>query len=104
MTDKDGLHDMPPRLSRRQVISGMASLGVLTGGAARSAFGQAPKRVIIPEGDFAPLPIAIPNFVAGKRGGGGGGGGAAPGDINKPTPWAMLAAVSAARRFQKSNN
>src|SRR4030081_832997 len=78
MTDKDGLHDMPLRLSRRQVISGMASLGVLTGGAVPSAFGQAPKRVIIPEGDFAPLPIAIPNFVAGKAGGGGGGGGGAP--------------------------
>ena len=26
---------------------------------------MAQKRVIIPEGDFAPLPIAIPNFVAG---------------------------------------
>ena len=64
MTDKDGLHDMPLRLSRRQVISGMASLGVLTGGTVRSAFGQ--KRVIVPEGDFAPLPIAIPNFVAGS--------------------------------------
>ena len=61
---------MPLRLSRRQVISGMASLGALTGGAARSAFGQAPKRVIIPEGDFAPLPIAIPNFVAGTPGDG----------------------------------
>ena len=70
MTDKDGLHDMPLRLSRRQIISGMASLGVLTGGTARSAFGQAPKRVIIPEGDFAPLPIAIPNFVAGTPGDG----------------------------------
>jgi TolB protein len=68
MTDKDGLHDMPLRLSRRQIISGMASLGVLTGGGARSAFGQ--KRVIIPEGDFAPLPIAIPNFVAGTPGDG----------------------------------
>ena len=59
---------MPLRLSRRQIISGMASLGVLTGGGARSAFGQ--KRVIIPEGDFAPLPIAIPNFVAGTPGDG----------------------------------
>src|SRR6202162_5831194 len=65
MTDKDGLHDMPLRLSRRQVISGMASLGVLMGGPVRNAFGQAPKRIIVPEGDFAPLPIAIPNFVAG---------------------------------------
>ena len=29
------------------------------------AFGQAPKRIIVPEGEFTPLPIAIPNFVAG---------------------------------------
>ncbi len=65
MTDKDGLPDMPFQLSRRQMISGMASAGVLMGGSARNAFAQAPKRVIIPEGDFAPLPIAIPNFVAG---------------------------------------
>ena len=41
----------------------MASLGVLAGGSVRHAFAQ--KRLIIPEGDFAPLPIAIPNFVAG---------------------------------------
>ena len=59
---------MPFRLSRRQIISGMAALGVLTG-SARHAFAQAPKRVIIPEGDFAPLPIAIPNFVGGHAGG-----------------------------------
>jgi TolB protein len=43
----------------------MASLGVLAGSGAQQAFGQAPKRVPIPEGDFQPLPIAIPNFVAG---------------------------------------
>src|SRR5258705_8229067 len=91
MTDKDGLHDMPPRLSRRQVISGMASLGVLSGGAARSAFGQAPKRVIIPEGDFAPLPIAIPNFVAGTPGGGGGGVRAAPVLNNNPKRFGLFA-------------
>jgi TolB protein len=65
MTDKDQSPEMPFRLSRRQIISGMASLGVLTAGPVRDAFGQAPKRLIIPEGDFAPLPIAIPNFVAG---------------------------------------
>jgi TolB protein len=63
MTDKDRLREMPVRLNRRQIISGIASAGVLVGGPFRSAFGQ--KRVIIPEGDFAPLPIAIPNFVAG---------------------------------------
>jgi len=60
MTDKDQSREMPFRLSRRQLLSGMASLGVMTGS---PAFGQ--KRLIIPEGDFAPLPIAIPNFVAG---------------------------------------
>jgi len=53
------------RPSRRQIISGMAALGVLTSSGARNAFGQAPKRIIVPEGEFTPLPIAIPNFVAG---------------------------------------
>lgn len=46
------------------MISGMAALGMVTG-SARQGFAQGPKRVIIPEGDFAPLPIALPNFVAG---------------------------------------
>ena len=64
MTDNNELPEMPFRLSRRQMISGMAALGMVTG-SARQAFAQGPKRVIIPEGDFAPLPIAIPNFVAG---------------------------------------
>ncbi len=64
MNDSNELPEMPFRLSRRQMISGMAALGMATG-SARHALAQAPKRVIIPEGDFAPLPIAIPNFVAG---------------------------------------
>ena len=67
MTDNNGLPEMPFRLSRRQMISGMAALGMVTG-SARHALAQGPKRVIIPEGDFAPLPIAIPNFVAGTPG------------------------------------
>ena len=67
MTDSDGLPEMPYRLSRRQMISGMAAVGMMTG-SARHALAQGPKRVIIPEGDFAPLPIAIPNFVAGTPG------------------------------------
>ncbi|KJC43779.1 translocation protein TolB [Bradyrhizobium sp. LTSP885] len=54
------------RLDRRQMISGMAALGALAG--SRSAWAQGPKKVIIPEGDFAPLPIAIPNFAAGTPG------------------------------------
>ena len=57
------------RLDRRQILWGMAALGVLSGGDVRNAFGQ--KRIIVPEGDFAPLPIAIPNFVAGTPSGAG---------------------------------
>ncbi|MES2196696.1 MAG: Tol-Pal system beta propeller repeat protein TolB [Pseudomonadota bacterium] len=56
---------MPFRLSRRQMISGMAALGAVTGGAVSHAFAQAPKRIPVPGGEYAPLPIAIPNFVAG---------------------------------------
>src|ERR1700756_4936016 len=63
MTDKNRLREMSFRLDRRQILWGMAALGVLSGGDVRNAFGQ--KRIIVPEGDFAPLPIAIPNFVAG---------------------------------------
>jgi TolB protein len=65
MTDKDRLRQMLLRPNRRQIISGMAALGVL-GGGARHAFAQGgPKRIVVPEGEFTPLPIAIPNFVPG---------------------------------------
>src|SRR6476661_10203123 len=63
LTYKHGLPNMPYRPSRRQVIAGMASAGLLTG--SRSALAQAPKRVQIPDGEFSPLPIAIPKFVGG---------------------------------------
>ncbi len=53
---------MPFRLNRRHMISGMASAAVFLGG--RQAFAQA--RVQITEGNVAPLPIAIPNFIAGS--------------------------------------
>ena len=55
------------RPSRRQIITGMASAGLLVGGRS-AALAQAPKRIIVPEGEFTPLPIAIPNFVAGTPG------------------------------------
>lgn len=54
------------RPSRRQIISGIAALGAVAGG--RHAFAQAPKKIVIPEGEFVPQPIAIPNFVAGTPG------------------------------------
>ena len=57
---------MPFRLSRRQIISGMASAGALLSGHLGTAFAQ--KRIIVPEGEFTPLPIAIPNFAAGTPG------------------------------------
>ena len=63
MTDKDLPRQMPFHLNRRQLVSGMASLGLLAGASVRQAAAQ--KRIIIPEGDFAPVPIAIPNFAAG---------------------------------------
>src|SRR3979490_2289050 len=66
MTDNNGLPTMFFRPSRRQIISGIAGLGAVAGG--RAAFAQAPKRIIVPEGEFTPLPIAIPNFVAGTPG------------------------------------
>ena len=55
---------MPFRLSRRQIISGMASAR-RAGCGGRGASRRRQKRIIVPEGEFTPLPIAIPNFVAG---------------------------------------
>jgi TolB protein len=65
MTDNNQSREMPLRLNRRQLVSGIASLGVLLGAPLHGAFAQGPKQVPVPGGDFAPLPIAIPNFVAG---------------------------------------
>ena len=50
------------RMDRRQLLSGLASAGLILGGT-RTSFGQA--RVPVTGGDVAPLPIAVPNFVAG---------------------------------------
>jgi TolB protein len=49
-------------IGRREFLSGLVSSGLILGGAHR-AFGQA--RVPIIGGEAAPLPIAIPNFIAG---------------------------------------
>jgi TolB protein len=68
MTDQSKPFEMLFRPSRRQIMSGMAALGALAAAPGRSALAQAPKRVQIPDGEFAPLPIAIPNFAAGTPG------------------------------------
>src|SRR5258707_6301343 len=52
----------PFRIGRRQLLTGLASSGLMLGGA-HHAFGQA--RVTVTGGEAAPLPIAIPGFVAG---------------------------------------
>ena len=52
----------PFRMGRRQLLTGLASSGLMLSGAHR-AFGQA--RVTVTGGEAAPLPIAIPTFVAG---------------------------------------
>src|SRR5579872_2851293 len=63
MTDKDLIRPMSSRLNRRQLVCGVTSLGLLAGAPVREALAQ--KRVLVPEGDFVPLPIAIPNFAPG---------------------------------------
>ena len=70
MTDKNNWCAMRDRLNRRQMISGMAALGALAGGPFRQAIGQegGRKQIQIPGGEFAPVPIAIPNFAAGTPG------------------------------------
>jgi TolB protein len=64
MTDQDQPRQKLLLPSRRQIISGMVALGAAAALSPRGALAQS-KRVPITEGDFAPLPIAIPNFVAG---------------------------------------
>src|SRR6202047_3717177 len=52
---------LPPlALDRRQLLIGGAAAGLLL-----PSRGRAQTKLIIPEGNVAPLPIAIPNFVAG---------------------------------------
>src|SRR5262245_4240914 len=50
------------RISRRKLLSGIAASSLTVGGA-RRVFAQV--RVPITGGEAAPLPIALPNFVAG---------------------------------------
>src|SRR5271165_6234851 len=54
---------LPPlALDRRQLLIGGAGL---TAGLLLPSPGRAQTKLVIPEGNVAPLPIAIPNFVAG---------------------------------------
>ena len=54
---------LPPLpLSRRDVLIGSAAAGA---GLLLPSRASAQTKLVIPEGNVAPLPIAIPNFVAG---------------------------------------
>jgi TolB protein len=64
MADPNELRMKLFRPSRRQIMSSLAALGVLGALPARSALAQ--KRITVTEGEFAPIPIAIPSFVPGS--------------------------------------
>ena len=88
------------RLNRRQMISAMASAGMLLGG--RQAFGQA--RVQIDQGNVAPLPIAIPNFVAGSPSDGEVGAGVAKVITNNLKRSGLFAPIDQAAYIEKITN
>jgi TolB protein len=64
MTDNNDLRAMTFRLNRRQMISGMAAISAFAGAPFRPAIGQegGRKQIPVPGGEFAPVPIAIPEF------------------------------------------
>src|ERR1700730_16912173 len=95
-----GSPDMPFRFSGRQIISAMASAGVLIGG--RQAFGQ--KKVPITGGDVAPAPIAIPNFVAGSPADGEGGRGVSQVITNNLKRSGRFAPIDPAAFIEKITN
>ena len=91
-------------VNRRRVVSGMAAFGVLAGTSLQSAWAQAPKRVQIPDGEFAPLPIAIPNFVAGTPGDSEVAGGVAEVITNNLKRSGLFAPIDQAAYIEKISN
>src|ERR1700751_5431552 len=63
MTDKESSRQKSFCVSRRELLSGIASLGIFSGVSLPQALAQ--KHLIIPGGAFVPLPIVLPNFLAG---------------------------------------
>src|SRR5712671_1496996 len=103
MTDQDKLRELLPRPNRRQIISGMAAFGAAATISGRGALAQQ-KRIIISEGDFAPLPIAIPNFVAGTPADGEVGAGVTQVITNNLKRSGLFAPIDQAAYIERINN
>src|SRR5712671_5587508 len=103
MTDQDKLRELLPRPNRRQIISGMAAFGAAATISGRGALAQQ-KRIIISEGDFAPLPIAIPNFVAGTPADGEVGAGVTQVITNNLKRSGLFAPIDQAAYIEKISN
>src|SRR5712675_1932456 len=103
MTDQDKLRELLPRPNRRQIISGMAAFGAAATISGRGALAQQ-KRIIISEGDFAPLPIAIPNFVAGTPADGEVGAGVTQVITNNLKRSGLFAPIDQAAFIERINN
>src|SRR5258708_8098709 len=73
---------------------------ILIGGAGAAAnlllpsLAGAQTKLQVTEGNVAPLPIAIPNFVAGSPADGGGGGGGAPAIPKNPKPSGLFCPIA----------
>ena len=102
MTDKDLSRQMPFYLNRRQLVSGAASLGLLTGASVRPAAAQ--KRITVQEGDFQPVPIAIPNFAAGTPSDGDVGAGVTQVITNNLKRSGLFAPIDQAAYLEKAVN
>src|SRR5437773_6956555 len=103
MTDQNKLREKLLLPSRRQIISGMTAFGAVATFPARSALAQQ-KRVPITEGDFAPLPIAIPNFVAGTPADGEVGAGVTQVITNNLKRSGLFAPIDQAAFIERINN
>jgi TolB protein len=89
------------RVDRRQLLSGLASSGLILSGVHR-AFGQA--RVPVIGGEAAPLPIAIPNFAAGTPADGEVGVGVAQVITNNLRRSGLFAPIDQAAYIEKTIN